>query len=94
MGTTQPIRDSRQLSQFINYYATTQPNQRNYTLIVIGLHTALRISDILTLQWKNVFDFKITKCRTHLQIIEHKTGKKSKIALCPESQKALSDFYI
>ena len=46
MGTTQPIRDSRQLSQFINYYATTQPNQRNYTLIVIGLHTALRISDI------------------------------------------------
>ena len=56
MGTTQPIRDSRQLSQFINYYATTQPNQRNYTLIVIGLHTALRISDILTLQWKNVFD--------------------------------------
>ena len=94
MGTTQPIRDSRQLSQFINYYATTQPNQRNYTLIVIGLHTALRISDILTLQWKNVFDFKTTKCRTHLQIIEHKTGKKSKIALCPESQKALSDFYI
>lgn len=52
MGTTQPIRDPRQLSQFINYYATTQPNQRNYTLIVIGLHTALRISDILTLQWK------------------------------------------
>ena len=94
MRTTQPIRDSRQLSQFINYYATTQPNQRNYTLIVIGLHTALRISDILTLQWKNVFDFKTTKCRTHLQIIEHKTGKKSKIALCPESQKALSDFYI
>ena len=94
MGTTQPIRDPRQLSQFINYYATTQPNQRNYTLIVIGLHTALRISDILTLQWKNVFDFKTTKCRTHLQIIEHKTGKKSKIALCPESQKALSDFYI
>lgn len=77
MGTTQPIRDSRQLSQFINYYATTQPNQRNYTLIVIGLHTALRISDILTLQWKNVFDFKTTKCRTHLQIIEHKTGQNS-----------------
>lgn len=94
MGTTQPIRDSRQLSQFINYYATVQPNQRNYTLIVMGLHTALRISDILELRWKNVFDFENTKCRTHLQLIEHKTGKKSKIVLCPETRKALYNFYI
>lgn len=94
MGTTQPIRDSRQLSQFINYYATVQPNQRNYTLIVMGLHTALRISDILELRWKNVFDFENVKCRTHLQLIEHKTGKKSKIVLCPETRKALSNFYI
>ncbi len=94
MGTTQPIRDSRQLSQFINYYATIQPNQRNYTLIVMGLHTALRISDILELRWKNVFDFENAKCRTHLQLIEHKTGKKSKIVLCPETRKALSNFYI
>lgn len=50
MGTTQPIRELTDLTKFTEYYRTIKPNLRNYTLIVLGLHTALRISDVLHLQ--------------------------------------------
>ena len=43
MSTTQPIRSKQFLHDFKDYYLTKQPNFRNYTLILIGLNTALRI---------------------------------------------------
>ena len=46
MGTTQPIRKDDELYSFRMYYADEKPNIRNYTLIVLGLNTALRIGDI------------------------------------------------
>ena len=51
MSTTQPIRSKQLLHDFKEYYLTKQPNFRNYTLILIGLNTALRINDILHLSW-------------------------------------------
>ena len=47
MSTTQPIRSKQLLHDFKNYYLTEQPEFRNYTIILIGLNTALRINDIL-----------------------------------------------
>ncbi len=49
MSTTQPIRSKQLLHDFKDYYLIKQPNFRNYTLILIGLNTALRINDILHL---------------------------------------------
>ena len=46
MGTTQPIRDKDELKNFIAYYEVAHPNIRNYTMIILGLYTALRISDV------------------------------------------------
>ena len=43
MSTTQPIRSKQLLHDFKNYYLTEQPEFRNYTIILIGLNTALRI---------------------------------------------------
>ena len=51
MSTTQPIRSKQLLHDFKNYYLTEQPEFRNYTIILIGLNTALRINDILHLTW-------------------------------------------
>ena len=50
MGTTQPIRDKDELKNFIAYYEVAHPNIRNYTMIILGLYTALRISDVLNLK--------------------------------------------
>ena len=58
MGTTQPIRNKDELMAFRMYYKDIRPNSRNYCLIVMGLNTALRISDLLRLKWDNVYNFK------------------------------------
>lgn len=50
MGTTQPIRNKKTLENFRNYYKKEENKPRNYALIVFGLNSALRISDILNLK--------------------------------------------
>lgn len=89
MGTTQPIRDKQELNAFMEYYHTSQPSARNYALIVFGLHTALRISDILNLKWENVYDFDMNCFLEHLFLTEKKTGKKNVVALNAHVKEAL-----
>ena len=81
MGTTQPIRNRKELQKFSTYYQTVKPHPRNYALIILGLNTALRISDLLQLQWFDVYDFYTQRFREHLLILEQKTGKQNYIAL-------------
>lgn len=76
----------------MNYYKEMQPHPRNQALIMLGLHTALRISDILTLKWKNVYDFQNKTFQGHLYIKEKKTGKQTVIALNNHAKHALSLF--
>jgi integrase len=73
---TEPIRDKRELMLFLNFYSRKKPNTRNHCLIVFGLNTALRISDILTLKWENIYDFNRKKFRKRITVREQKTGKK------------------
>lgn len=81
MSTTQPIRNKENLYSFKEYYLTQKPNDRNYTLCVFGLNTALRISDILHLKWKDVYDFSQEACLPHVIVTEQKTGKENAIAI-------------
>lgn len=76
MSTTQPIRSKQLLHDFKEYYLTKQPNFRNYTLILIGLNTALRINDILHLSWGNVYCSECSRFYTHLLITEKKQEKR------------------
>lgn len=81
MGTTQPIREKESLELFMNYYKTEQKNIRNAVMIDFGIYTALRISDILNLRWRDVYDFKTQQYLSHLFVQEKKTGKMNVIAL-------------
>ena len=92
MGTTQPIRYKYELKLFLEYYRNTQPSKRNFALISLGLHTALRISDILKLQWNDVYDMEKDTFRSHLSIYEQKTGKLNTIALNPHVIEALQNY--
>lgn len=80
MSTTRPIKDKNALEMFKNYYLMKK-NLRNYSLIVAGLNTALRISDLLALQWKHVYNFSAHRFLKHICITEQKTGKQSMIAM-------------
>lgn len=84
MSTTQPIRNTEQLRLFKEYYLYEKPNSRNYMLIIIGLNSALRISDILHLTYGDVYDFQQNKWKTHIIIKEQKTGKTNRIYMNKE----------
>lgn len=66
MSTTAPIKDEAQLEKFKNYYLTEKPVYRNYALIILGLNTAFRIGDLLTLRWEDVFCEEKNSCRDHI----------------------------
>lgn len=93
MSTTQPIRDKNMLQAFKNYYLLQSPHPRNYVLIVLGLNTALRISDILSLTWEMLYNEEKRGFRIHLQITEQKTGKENRIFMNREVQNALQYYW-
>ncbi len=79
MSTTQPIRSTVQLNQFKKYYLEIFLEERNYALIILGLNTALRISDILQLHVSDVWDCSKHKFKRHIEVMESKTGKRTSI---------------
>jgi len=90
MNTAQPIRNNEELLCFMEYYQVTAPNSRNNLMMVMGLNTALRISDILGLQWEDVYDFKQGRCKVHLSLVERKIDKHSLILLNQNIKTALA----
>lgn len=93
MSTTQPIRNIEKLQDFKQYYLTKKPHPRNHALCILGLNTALRISDILFLKWDNVYDFSDRRYRSHILLVEQKTGKTNRIALNDMVAEALESLY-
>lgn len=92
MSTTQPIRNKELLQNFKNYYLEQRYQYRNYTLIMAGLNTALRINDILHLTWDMVYDCQEQAVRSHVVLTEQKTGKENRIFLNQEIRKVLTNF--
>ena len=93
MSTAQPIRDLTELEKFKNYYLEIQPNIRNYTLIITGINTALRISDILSLKWGDIYNFQTKKFHRYIHITEKKTGKETRIAINQNLYNAFSRYF-
>ncbi len=89
MSVTEPIRNSEELREFIDYYRKVRYNPRNYCLIMTGLNTALRISDILSITWEEVYDFDADCCKTHMELTEMKTKKSQTIAMNEELVNAI-----
>ena len=79
MNLAEPIKKTRDLENIKSYYKDVRPNPRNELLIILGLNTALRISDILALKWQDVYDFEQKDYRNHISIVEQKTGKITQI---------------
>lgn len=92
MNTAQPIRNPEDLKKLKNYYVAENPNVRNQLLIIMGLNTALRISDILSLKWSSVYDFNRKEFKSHIILVEQKTGKVSQIFMNQNIQMALKEY--
>jgi integrase len=58
----------------------------------MGVHTALRVSDLLRLRWDDVYDFEHGRVRENIVLVEKKTGKSKTIALNKSAVRALTLF--
>lgn len=92
MKITQPIRDIVELKKIKKYYREVKPNKRNFLLIICGLNTALRISDILKLRWKDVYNENLLSFKSHIDVKEQKTGKKTTVFINNNLKEALASF--
>ena len=80
MGLTEPIRDMNDVERIKQYYYR-QKKWRDYALFVVGLNTALRISDLLELRWGQVYNFEFMHFNKYLHIKEKKTHKQNQVVL-------------
>lgn len=86
---TTPIRRKEDIELLKNYFLQTQ-EYRDYAMFVVGINTALRISDLLELKWRDVWDFEKNKYHLHIYITEQKTSKHTCIAINKSCQLALT----
>lgn len=91
MALTEPIRNKSSVKKLAFYYKSNG-NLRNYVLILLGVYTGLRISDILRLKWEQVYDFQKKKVRSHIYLVEKKTRKPKMIALHRQLICAITQF--
>lgn len=77
---TSPIRTKEEIEKMKEYYLSKKC-YRDYALFVIGINTALRISDLLHLKWQDVYDTQSRKYKSHIDLYEQKTKKHAVIAL-------------
>lgn len=92
MAASEPIRSKQNLHDMADYYLR-RGQLRNYALIILGAHTALRISDLLRFRWDDLCDFDKGCLRFHITILEKKTGKTKTIALNKQAMKALKLYF-
>ncbi len=92
MSTSQPIRKVEEIEALKHYFRYDKPNLRNYALVCLGINSALRISDLLSLSWKDVYNFAEGRFRTHISTTEKKTKKNTQIALNKNALEALTIY--
>ena len=80
MAKSQPIKKLSEI-KLIKEYFINRKKWRDYAMFVLGINTSLRISDLLSLKWNDVYNFDSKTFKKHLVIIEKKTKKRNVIAL-------------
>lgn len=84
MNYTEPIRSKKAIRNILIYLKNK--NDRDYMLFLLGIHTGLRISDLLRLRVRDVKD------KSHINLTERKTKKPRKILINKELKMELKCY--
>ncbi|MEJ2486154.1 MAG: tyrosine-type recombinase/integrase [Anaerolineales bacterium] len=90
MKFVEPIRDRKKITQIKNQLRG-QNRYRDLLLFVVGINTALRISDLLELR-PNQFIGEDGEFQNRFWIKEQKRGKRHEIAVNQSIQEALTEY--
>lgn len=88
MNMTYPLKDKKQI-ELVKLYLKSK-SIRNYLMFLIGISSALRISDILSLRIIDIYTGQ--KVREYIDVKEKKTGKRKRFATSPNLQKGIKEF--
>lgn len=88
--TVDPIKSKREIQAVKNYLSGK--NLRDYTLFVVGINSALRVSDILKLKWKDIFH-ETGEIKKEIRLIEKKTSKQKVFPINKSMKKALWEYF-
>ena len=90
MEYVEPIRDRKKITQIKNLLRG-EARQRDLLLFVVGINTALRVSDLLKLQIGDFVERDGT-IRSRFWIREEKRGKRNEVIINDSIQEALQEF--
>lgn len=90
MKFVEPIRDIKKVSQIKNMLKS-ENKIRDLLLFELGINSALRISDLLWVQTKDLFDWK-GDINGFFNIREEKTNKNNRITITPKVQETLKTY--
>lgn len=87
MNRVEPIRDREKIKN-IKALLIGRGEIRNLLLFDLGINSALRVSDLLSLTLGDVFDDRF-RVRSRFEIQEQKTGKQREVEIVPNVRKSL-----
>ena len=90
MNFVDPIRDRKKIAQIKNLLRG-QGRYRDLLLFVVGINTALRISDLLQLKINHFLDEK-GRIKSRFWIKEQKRGKRHEITINQSIREALAKY--
>lgn len=88
MEFVEPIRDRNKIAAMKKLLAGSP---RDHLLFTIGINTAYRVSDLLSMRYSDVMDSN-GKLFPHFKLRETKTKKNSKVVMSKGVQKALNEY--
>ena len=89
MNTVEPIKDIRQIEGMKKVLRGQSP--RDWLLFVLGINSALRVSDLLRLRQSDVYDDR-GRVLESLRIRESKTNKEKSFRLNASAKKTLEEY--
>jgi integrase len=96
MNNVEPIKSKEKVFAIKQYILSDKYNERyrarDYLLFVFGINSALRISDLLTLRVKDVFNSQ-GEIKESFKVRTRKTKKELKILINESVKKALKNYF-
>jgi integrase len=92
MDYVEPIRDKKKIAQIKNLLRG-QKRYRDLLFFVVGINTALRVSDLLKLKIGDVLD-DTGAIVSHFSLREEKTGKRHEVVINDSIRSALKEYLV
>jgi len=84
MKTVQPIREKKKIA--IMKTLLKEKDEKYYIMFRIGINVGLRVSDVISLKTGDI------RAKTHVTIVEKKTGKTKRFLIPSSLQKEIAEF--